>query len=143
MKENWTQIFLERIDNLSVSSNPKFGKMNVCQMLCHCADQIRIITNELVLEYDSTVDANEIKTLAREGKFVPIPKGLDQVKNEGTSPTNFENDQQLLKNMIAKLIELPSDYKCGQHPYFGNLDKEPWQKLVIYHLNHHLTQFEV
>jgi hypothetical protein len=143
MQNNWTQIFLERIDNLSVNSTPKFGKMNVFQMLCHCADQIRIITNELVLEYDSTVNPDEIKALAREGKPVQTPKGLDQVKDEGTLPTNFENDRELLRKMVMKFTEIPPDYECGQHPYFGNLDKGTWEKLVVYHLNHHLTQFGV
>jgi hypothetical protein len=41
MGTNWTQVFLERIDNLSEKSTPKFGKMNVSQMICHCTDQIR------------------------------------------------------------------------------------------------------
>ncbi|TAE31642.1 MAG: DUF1569 domain-containing protein [Cytophagales bacterium] len=141
--EKWVSDFIERIDQLSPDSTPTFGKMNVSQMLCHCADQLRLINHELKIGFDDRIAPNELVALSRAGKSVPTPKGLDQVNGEGTQPTSFDADKETLKQLLISYAELPTDFNCGLHPYFGNIDKEAWHRLVLYHLNHHLTQFSV
>jgi Protein of unknown function (DUF1569) len=140
---DWINLFFERIDKLQPDSKPAFGKMNVSQMLCHCADQIRIINGELNIEVDKSINPEEVVLLVKAGKSVQAPKGLDQSKGEGTMPTTFENDRVILKKIIADYDKLPSDFEYGIHPFFGEIDKKQWHKLVIHHLNHHLSQFGV
>lgn len=140
---DWTNSYFSRIDKLKTDSAPRFGKMDVSQMLCHCADQIRIITGELKIDVDKSINPDEVISLAKAGKPVQTPKGMDQVKGEGTNPTDFENDKAILKKLITKYTELPNDFEFGIHPIFGKIDKNQWHKLVLYHLNHHLSQFGV
>lgn len=141
--EKWVSDFIERIDRLTPDAEPAFGRMNVSQMLCHCADQLRIIGHELIIDLDTSQNLNELLALSREGKSVPTPKGLDQVRGGGTQPIDFEVDRQTLKRLIVHYAQLPTDYKCGLHPYFGEIDKDAWHRLVLYHLNYHLNQFGV
>jgi hypothetical protein len=140
---DWTNLFFERIDKLQPDSKPVFGKMNVSQMLCHCADQIRIINGDLNIEVDKSINPEEVVLLVKAGKSVQAPKGLDQSKGEGTMPTTFENDREILKKIIVDYDKLPIDFEYGIHPFFGKIDKNQWHKLVIHHLNHHLSQFGV
>lgn len=143
MIENDIKVFFERIDRLTLDHKPLFGKMNVSQMICHCADQIRMaLGSKIPLEYGN-VDVKEIMALAKAGKSVPAPKGLGQVEGEGTPPTDFENDKKLLKETVLEFANWKEEEPMADHAYFGPADKTRWTKMVIYHLDHHLKQFGV
>ncbi|WP_421812373.1 hypothetical protein [Flagellimonas sp.] len=135
--------FFKRIDNLDASQEPKFGKMNACQMVCHCTDFFRMaIGNKKAHEY-GTINPTEILELSSSGQTVPAPKGFGQIEGEGTLPTNFENDKTILKEHIREFSNLGKDYQFAEHPYFGNISYDRWVELAIYNLNHHLKQFSV
>lgn len=137
------KVFFERIDRLTPDHKPLFGKMNVNQMVCHCADQVRMaLGSKIPLEYGN-VDAKEIIAMAKAGKSVPAPKGFGQVEGEGTPSTDFENDKKLLKETIREFSNWKEDKPLADHAYFGPADKARWTKMVIYHLDHHLKQFGV
>ena len=136
--------FLNRIDQLTPDKKAKFGKMNVHQMVCHCADQIRLALGTLRADDDYIkIDPDTVKAMARAKETVPTPKGLDQVAGGGTPPTTFENDRALLKNQLHEFLKMPEDIDYPPHPYFGAFDKKRWINLTRYHLNHHLSQFYV
>ena len=42
MTEDQINILYQRIDNLNINQKAIWGKMNVSQMICHCADGIRM-----------------------------------------------------------------------------------------------------
>ncbi|HUZ60726.1 MAG TPA: DUF1569 domain-containing protein [Hanamia sp.] len=143
MTEEEVRNFFQRIDELTSENKPLFGKMNVNQMICHCTDQLRLAMGaKNALEYGK-VNATEMLSLAKSGKPVPTPKGFGQTEGEGTNPTNFENDINLLKEHILMFSKLGDDFSFSIHPYFGQLDKNLWNGMVAYHLNHHLKQFSV
>jgi hypothetical protein len=143
MTEEQVGQYFQRIDKLDSDQPPLFGKMNANQMICHCTDQLRLaIGTKKSTEYGQ-VDPNEMILLAKSGKSVPTPKGLGQVEGDGTKPTNFENDIKILKEHILSFSKLDDNFSCGSHPYFGQIDKKRWASLMIYHLNHHLGQFNV
>jgi len=143
MTEEQVDHFFQRIDELTLEHKPLFGKMNVSQMICHCTDQIRLaLGTKNALEYGQ-VNPTEILSLAKSGKPVPAPKGFGQIEGEGTNPTHFDNDINVLKEHIVKFSELAYDFKFGRHPYFGQVDRKLWNGMVTYHLNHHLQQFGV
>jgi Protein of unknown function (DUF1569) len=142
MTEEQIQQFFQRIDYLKAEQKALFGKMNAHQMICHCADQLRLaIGTKKSIEYDREF-ANEVIALAKAGKSVPTPKGLGQVEGDGTKPIDFENDKRILKEHILIFQNLAVN-DCAKHPYFGEIDKNRWAGLVAYHLNHHLRQFNV
>lgn len=143
MTEEQIKQFFERIDKLTLEHQPLFGKMNVNQMICHCADFFRMAKgSKKAMEYGQ-VDPNEIISLAKSGKSAPAPKGFGQVEGDGTKPTRLENDKKILKEYIREFSKLSDQYNYAEHPYFGQLNKKRWTGLAIYHLNHHLRQFQV
>lgn len=135
--------FLQRIDKLTSNHKGSFGAMNVNQMVCHCTDQLRIAMGKITLGDQGVFNLREIIDSARAGHSVLTPKGLGQVEGDGTSPTTFEHDKETLRNYILDFSKLPNDFDYYPHPYFGKIDRNQWTNLVIYHLNHHLKQFNV
>ncbi len=143
MKKEKIESFFSRINNLTPDQKALFGQMNVNQMICHCADFFRIAFGEKRAEEYGKINPVEIIALARSGKTALAPKGFDQVKGEGTKPIDFEEDRVTLKMYIALFAELPADFNFAEHPYFRIMNKERWEKLMDYHLIHHLEQFGV
>jgi Protein of unknown function (DUF1569) len=141
MMEEEIQHFFQRIDKLTTEHKALFGKMNAHQMVCHCTDQLRAAMGTKELFEFGKVDPNEIIALAKSGKTVPTPKGLGQVEGDGTKPTSWDNDIKLLKEHILDFFRLADDFNYAPHPYFGSMNKKSWTRLVIWHLNHHLAQF--
>lgn len=143
MTKEKIESFFSRIDRLTPDQKALFGQMNVNQMICHCSDLFRIAFGEKRAEEYGKVNPNELIAMVRSGKTPPAPKGFDQVKGEGTKPINFEQDKLTLKKYITSFSELPGDFIFAEHPYLGNINRERWESLVNYHLNHHLEQFGV
>ena len=136
-------LFTERIDKLTPLHSPKYGKMNVHQMVCHCTDFYRLVLGEKTLEDRPTLSAKEVFILAKEKKTVPAPKGMDQVLGKGTPPSTFKNDIALLKEKLSTFLNLDHEHDFPPHFYFGKLDPQKWIEVSDYHLNHHLKQFGV
>jgi hypothetical protein len=141
MTEEQITILFQRIEKITNEHKASFGVMTANQMICHCTDQLRIALGTKTLGDQGTVDPLEIIKLAKTGRPVPTPKGLGQVEGDGTTPTDLENDKQILKKHITDFSKLPDDFDYPLHPYFGKIDKTRWTNLVVYHLNHHLGQF--
>ena len=143
MTEEEIHSFFKRIDGLDAEQKPAFGKMNAHQMVCHCADQIRLALGTLIAKEYGNLTREEIFAFSNAGKTVPTPLGMDQVVGDGTQPTTFEKDIATLRQHIVEFSELDDNFEYGRHPYFGQLTKEKWTSLTLYHLNHHLKQFNV
>lgn len=143
MSEEQIVHFFKRIDILGSEHKPLFGVMNVNQMICHCTDFFRLANgSKKAFEY-GVVDPKSINSLAKSNKPIPTPKGFGQVEGDGTLPTNLENDKKILKEHILEFSKLPNNYRYALHPYFRQMDKKSWTKLAIFHLDHHLKQFNV
>ena len=132
--------FIARISSVEEHARGKFGQMNAHQMLVHCADQLRLALGQIE-SIPGELAPDVVITMAREGKTVPTPPGLDKVKGEGTPLTSFENDKILLIALLKEFDSSPEEAHYGDHPYFGPKGKSSWSKLVVYHLDHHLSQF--
>ena len=132
--------FTSRIKNVQSDLKPSFGKMNAHQMIVHCADQIRVALNYKKVNRE-TADPRDIMRMVKAGETVPTPKGLDQVKGEGTPTTTLDNDKVLLVELVEEFYHSSTDMSYGDHPYFGPQDKHGWSRMVVYHLEHHLSQF--
>ena len=136
---------ISRISLLEKHNKPKWGKMNVYQMLSHCIKyeqmmQGKVSYKRLLIGYlfgksalmeDFLRDDSPIK------KNVPTLKQLKISKNVG----DFELDKK-------KWAELINDYenlytKGIVHPFFGKLSIEQIGYLVYKHTDHHLRQFGV
>lgn len=141
MTEEQKKEFLERINSVTQNDKGLFGKMNVNQMIVHCTDQIRMALGEIEGLYRQNVDMKKIREMAARGESVSTVDGLDQTAGQGTKPTEFENDKKILVEYLERFVNTGSDFSFHFHPFLGEMNKESWNRLVIYHLNHHLKQF--
>ena len=141
MTELQTSQFIERIKNVTLNDEAKFGTMNVRQMICHCSDQFRMMFGEVEGLVREEVDLQELQKKIMKGESVSTVKGLDQAAGEGTAPGNFEKDKETLINYLNRFNETDENYEFSFHPFFGVINRERWERLVTHHLNHHLSQF--
>jgi hypothetical protein len=136
-----------RINKLTPESKAAWGKMNVGQMLCHCADGIKMSTGELtVADKSNFMFRNVFKPLFI--YVLPMPKGAptaDEINPavDGTKPADFEKDRQTLLDWWEKACALPENHPWAKHPAFGGLSYKQWGLLAHKHLDHHLKQFGV
>ena len=135
------ELLFKRLDKLQEAKTPLFGQMNTNQMICHCADQIRLALGIFEAEEYGKMKPEEVIALSKLGEPVPTAKGLGQVEGGGTKPTTFKDDVKVLKQHIIEFSKIGEDFKFGLHPYFGSMSKEKWIRLTKYHLNHHFNQF--
>lgn len=133
--------FVKRVNAVEQNDTAKFGRMNVNQMICHCTDQLRMALGELKGLHRENVDMAKIREMRDAGKSLPTVDGLDQVGGQGTKPTTLDNDKQILISYIEKFISCGDEFPFHFHPFMGDMNKEKWDRLVVYHLNHHLGQF--
>ena len=88
---------IARIEKLSSNGSPLWGKMNVGEMICHLADQVRMSLGEIKTEY---VGNKFLETVMKQLILLglPAPKGKVETVKElkqgvgGTKPKNFDED---------------------------------------------------
>lgn len=137
---------INRFKWLREKDTPRWGQINVNEMLCHLSDHIRLALGLKSAEYSG----NKFKE-----KFlihlilwgIPVPKkDVETVieMNQGngrTKPTEFYTDKDALIKLIKKFNADFKENAIVKHPVLGPLNKQQWGRLIYTHLNHHLKQF--
>jgi hypothetical protein len=137
---------IERINNLSSSSQPVWGRMNVEQMLSHLVHANELPFVASVPDRSSFISRRVVKPLVL--YLLPMPKEIktsaemDQ-QQQGRPPHGFEEDKRNLIESINKLGTLPVDEDCLFHPFFGKMSAKEWAMIGHKHIDHHLRQFGV
>lgn len=141
-----TDEVIERINNLSVNSRAKWGKMSVEQMLAHCS-----------VSYDLCYDESRPKATGLKKVLLKLfVKGVvvgekPYKKNSRTAPDfiiadekEFENEKQKLISYLEKTQNLGASHFEGKESNsFGHLTSKEWNNMFYKHLDHHLNQFGV
>jgi hypothetical protein len=136
------QDIIARLNQLSSSSGPLWGKMNVSQMLAHCQAQMGVALGETTVQsnFVSRMFGGWIKKMVINDK----PFG----KNLPTAPSflirhdpEFEMEKEKLIEMLHRFTL--ENIKNEPHPIFGKLTVDEWSKGTWKHLDHHLKQFGV
>ena len=140
------EALINRINQLTSTTQPHWGKMNVAQMLAHC----NIVPFELI--YDPTRPRPNVFMRLMLRLFAR-PNAVGNKPYKKNSPTgsdfkittekDFLTERQRLIDQINKTHELGVDYFLDKESPFGKLTKNEWIGLFYSHLNHHLTQFGV
>ncbi|MEC3641153.1 DUF1569 domain-containing protein [Bacillus sp. FSL K6-1012] len=149
MKNIFNQLHLEeilnRIDKLSPICKPKWGKMDVPQMLAHFSSfqdipmglsfPARGWLGILIGNFVKPIFYND-KPLAQNMSTIPDILIVDEKE--------FETEKEILKQKIIT-FQSNGPEKCTTHPhpFFGKLTSEQWGKGIYKHLDHHLKQFGV
>jgi hypothetical protein len=138
---------VSRINRLTPESRAAWGKMDVGEMLCHCADGIKMATGERpAADKSNFLMRALVKPLVIH--VLPMPKSApspDEInpKMNGSRPSDFTGDRRNLLGDIEKICALPEDHAWAQHPLFGRMTRRQWGLLGHKHLDHHLKQFGV
>ncbi len=141
-----TEEVIGRINNLTVETQPTWGKMNVAQMLAHCAVAYEGVYTDKFPKPNAFVRFM-LKTFVKKQVVSEKP----YAKNGRTAPQflitdtrDFEIEKQKLVDCIVKTQELGEEHFNGKESHsLGKLTKEEWNNLFYKHLDHHLNQFRV
>lgn len=136
---------IRRLRTVRADSTARWGRMSAHQMICHCADALRMATGELtVSEATGPLQRTLIKWSAL---YLPLrwPPGfptrpeIDQHRGRGTQPTAFASD---VDDVAARLAFVATHHvTCKAHPIFGPLSQRAWRRWAYLHTDHHLRQF--
>lgn len=150
-KENFLRTRLVRyMQQLDPSTSPKWGKMNVQQMIEHYAgDAVRNASGRLV--FDTIITAPEKLPLMRD--FMMSDKPFkENTKNplmaEEPRTLHFHTVQAAISALQQELIFFFEVFAKDPHlitrnPFFGDLNFEQNVQLLYKHAVHHLRQFGV
>ena len=134
---------IQRLQNLTPASKPKWGNFDASHLLCHLHDSLAMALGEV-----STLSANKKAFQCFPLKHLilyvfPFPKGVPTAPELLVRvPAEFEQDRQRLIGLIGRIAAAPRA-KGPVHPFFGPLDNEEWNSLAAKHISHHLKQFGI
>jgi hypothetical protein len=137
---------IQRINQLSTTTQPRWGKMNVAQMLAHCN-----VTYEFVYENKHPQPNPLMKLILRLVVKKTVTSETPYKHNSRTAPAflitdtkDFETEKNRLINYINRTQQLGEKYFDNKASFsFGKLNITEWNNMFYKHLDHHLTQFGV
>lgn len=145
--EEVTQQFINRINQITPTQQPLWGKMSADQMLAHCNVAYSYAFEPEKFKKPGFLMGVLLKTFVK--KMVTGEKPYP--KNSRTSPEfvvvgskDFEVEKTKLIAYINKCQELGESYFEGKENHsFGKMTSKEWNVLFYKHLDHHLSQFGV
>ena len=137
---------ISRINALTPTTQPKWGKMNVGQMLAHCN-----VTYEMVYETKHPAPKGIMKLMLQLFVKKLVVGEAPYTKNSRTAPAflitterEFETEKKRLIDHISKTQQLgAAAFDNKKSLSFGNLSTTEWNNMFYKHLDHHLSQFGV
>ena len=141
-----TDEVIARIEKLTTTSQPNWGKMSVGQMLAHCSVTYEMVytdrhrkpnafTRFILKMFVKNIVVSE-KPYSRNGKTAP-----QFIMKEDK---DFDKEKKRLIAYIIKTQELGEGYFEGKESHsFGKLTSVEWNNSFYKHLDHHLNQFGV
>ena len=141
-----TNDVIKRINNLSATSKPTWGKMSVSQMLAHCAVSYEMVFTEKYPKpnaFTKWILKMIVKNIVVSEK--PYAKnGRTASQFIIADDKEFEVEKKNLVDYIIKTQELGETHFEGKESNsFGKLTAVEWNNSFYKHLDHHLTQFGV
>jgi hypothetical protein len=134
---------LLRIKSLTLNNQPKWGKMTADQMCKHCISTMEVAfgTQELKVNFLMRYLGKMIKEKVFNGEFKKnSPTAKEFIF---TSNYDFETVKKELIEKFGRFSENENSIVVMNHPFWGKMTYEDWDKLMWKHLDHHLKQFGV
>jgi hypothetical protein len=137
------QSIVSRINNLNSDSQALWGKMSVDQMLKHANETIIVAFGETEVKVNFV-----LRFLGRILKKNAFNKGFG--KNSPTAKEFIFTEHYDFNEVKTELIKNFSRFTEGHqsitvmnHPFWGKMTYDDWNKLMWIHIDHHLKQFGV
>lgn len=137
---------IHRINRLTPTTAPLWGKMSVDQMLAHCSVLYEFLYDDIHPKPNFLM-----KFLLKAFVKNMVVNEKPYKKSSQTAPEfvmktakNFEEEKLRLIGYITKTQLLGEDHFDGKESRsFGVLNKQEWNNMFYKHLDHHLSQFGV
>jgi hypothetical protein len=133
----------DRVQRLSTSLKPHWGRMTPLQMVAHLSDSLRMASGELeVAPRKVPFRYSPLKELVL--YVLPIPKGLPTAPELlARKPADWSLEVADLRDQLNGLVQRGYEALSPTHPAFGRLSGKQWGVLIYRHMDHHLRQFGV
>jgi small-conductance mechanosensitive channel len=138
------EAIISRINKLTKNTQAEWGKMTVDQMFMHCTAAIEIAYGEKEIKVNLMM-----KIL---GKLVKNKIFNSEFQHNSPTAQEFiftdKYEFESAKNvLIQKFNRFSNEGKSAitvmNHPFWGKMSYEDWDKLMWKHMDHHLRQFGV
>ena len=135
---------VSRMQSLSVSSQRRWGTMNVVSMLQHLRLAARMTVGDLAVP-SANKRAFQMFPLKHLILYVfPFPKGAPTAPAlKPVDAATFEEERAALLELIERIGTGPREGAGPDHPLFGPLTWREWGVATYKHTDHHLKQFGV
>jgi hypothetical protein len=137
------QAMIARINSLTPESKALWGKMSVDQMCKHCTSAINVAfgKQEVKMNFLMRFLGKMLKDKIFNGEF----KKNSPTAKEFIFTNHF--DLEIAKKEFAESFSQFAQghqaIKVIDHPFWGKMTHEDWDKLMWKHVDHHLRQFGV
>jgi len=134
---------IARINSLTPDSKALWGKMTVDQMCKHCntAIQVAFGKQDLKISFPMRLLGRMLKNKAFNTDFGKNSPTAKEFKFD--SSYDFEASRNEFAKSIAQFAQGTEVIKVMDHPFWGKMTYEDWDKLMWRHTDHHLRQFGV
>lgn len=135
-----------RINKLQPDSQAKWGKMNVCQMMKHCADVTEVTFGDKQLKrpfVSYLFGKMALKKIVKDDQ--PLGKNSPTHAELVIKATkDFAEEQKNLLKLVERFREKhEEEFENQVHPFFGKMTGKEWNISTYKHFDHHLNQFGV
>jgi small-conductance mechanosensitive channel len=141
--KNDNQSIITRINALTTEEKALWGKMTVDQMLKH--------TNEAVLVAFGETEVKVLFIFRLLGSIIKKKVFNSEFGKNSPTAKEFiftehydleEAKKELIKN-FSRFAEGHQSITITNHPFWGKMTHDDWNKLMWQHMDHHLRQFGV
>jgi hypothetical protein len=137
------EAIIARINSLTTESKALWGKMTVDQMCKHCTSAINVAFDK------QDVKVNFLMRFL--GKILKNKVFNSEFKRNSPTAKEFvftnHYDLEIAKKefieSFSQFAQGPQTIKVMNHPFWGKMTYEDWDKLMWRHVDHHLKQFGV
>lgn len=136
-----------RIAHLTAEAEPRWGRMNAAQMLCHCELILQVSLGNIVLP-KKNIFILSIGVLAKRemklfGNGIPHNMPTFDILKVNHACDFEVSKEKLLATLESFFCECNAGRLVEHHRLFGKMSQYDWGFLHYKHLDHHLKQFGV
>ncbi len=138
--------YTKKLAQIPAETAPKWGKMNVQQMIEHMSDYVRIANGKTPMEIVTEADR-----IPRMQAFLasdkPFPENTpNALMSDTPPPVRHANHESAIAELQQEVDHFIHTYQQDQNkklanPFFGELDFHQQVQLLYKHSTHHLRQF--
>ena len=131
-----------RVRSLSASSNARWGRMSVTEMLQHLRLSALMTVGDLEVA-SANKRVFQVFPLKHLILYVlPFPKGAPTAPELHPGATeSFEEERAAMLALLDRIGAGPREGAGPPHPLFGALSWREWGVATYKHVDHHLKQF--